>query len=83
MIGVAKEQQNWNCPSCREPQNCPVKSLSRNNHLEQLVEKFTKQDKEFGTCEIHDREIEYSKYQIMNTILYSKDLTVLFKYEYN
>ena len=73
MIGVVNTQQNWSCPSCREPQNSPVKSLSRNNHLEQLVEKFKKKssekelrpDKEFGTCEIHDREIEYSKYHVL------------------
>ena len=72
LVGVVNTspQQNWNCPSCREPQNCRVKSLSRNNHLEQLVEKFKKKSKKFGTCEIHDCEIKYSKYHIICSIYY-------------
>ena len=69
LLGLFNEQP-WRCPECRKPHDCAVKSLTRNYHLEKLVEKFKKekpisQPKNlFGTCMKHDRDIEYREYII-------------------
>ena len=59
------QTRRWRCPHCRKQHNCSVNSLTRNYHLEKLVEKFKKEKPTleprnlFGTCKKHDRAIEY------------------------
>ena len=65
LLDVTNGAERWYCPDCRELHNCPVSSLTRNYHLEKLVEKFKKEKPTpkprnlFGTCIKHDRAIEY------------------------
>ena len=67
LLDISKGEQRWHCPECRELHNCTVDSLTRNYPFEKLVEKFKKDlpkptpQSPFGTCEKHDRAIEYRK----------------------
>ena len=56
---VSNDEQIWHCPDCREEHHCAVSSLTRNYHLEKLVEKFQKTRNPFGICKKHDRAVEY------------------------
>ena len=65
LLDASNGVRRWHCPDCRKHHNCTVKSLTRNYHLEKLVEKFKKEKpipnprSLFGVCPEHDRDIEY------------------------
>ena len=70
LLNMTRGVQRWHCPNCRAQHNCVVNSLTRNYHLEKLVKKFNERQQSeskpktrnsFGTCQRHDREIEYRK----------------------
>ena len=55
LLDGSNGEQRWPCPECRKLHQCTVKSLTRNYHLEKLVEKFKKEKR----CAKHNRAIEY------------------------
>lgn len=70
LLNMTRRGQRWHCPNCRSQHNCGVSSLTRNYHLEKLVQKFKETQlsklqlntgNKFGACKRHDREIEYRK----------------------
>ena len=64
---VSGGSQNWVCPQSRQAHNIAVESLPRNYFIEQMIEKFNKNQSkqakpkltnQFGTCQKHNRPIE-------------------------
>ena len=46
LLDVSNGERRWHCPDCRKQHNCTVNSLTRNYHLEKLVDKFKKESHE-------------------------------------
>ena len=71
LLELSNGEERWHCPDCRKLHICTVNSLTRNYHLEKLVEKFKKdllksksrnrEIEKTAACKKHDRTIEYRK----------------------